>query len=297
MHEEEIESDANVGVEEDFCEVIVEDMGGYKETEPDLAEFEVADNHYVDVEICENLEDHFGDIACGDENGDSNDNGDDIRDDENIPDPLSDSDIEESRPFTYGLGPKELLGLGKTFNNADEFKYALLRYSLKTKYDIKMYKSSSNRLGSKCTHWIEEKCPWRVYCSFEKGRNKLMVKVFINEHICVRSGYIRLLKSGAIAQLFEERVRVNPKIKSQEMVDEIKREYNMIVSVHQCRRAKMLLAEKRKASHETHFARIWDYQGEILNKNKGSTMEIETIPGQYPEASKDSTVSTFVLKL
>jgi len=109
-----------------------------------------------------------------------------------------------------------------------------------------------------------------------------MVKVFINEHICVRSGYTRLLKSGAIAQLFEERLRVNPKIKSQEMVDEIKREYNMIVSVHQCRRAKTLLAEKRKASHETHFARIWDYQGEILKTNKGSTMEIETIPGPIP---------------
>jgi len=62
------------------------------------------------------------------------------------------------------------------------------------------------------------------------------------------------LKSGTIAQLWEERLRLNPKIKSQEMVVEIKREFNMIVTVHQCRRAKQLLRNKRKASHESHFA-------------------------------------------
>jgi hypothetical protein len=46
--------------------------------------------------------------------------------------------------------------------------------------------------------------------------------------------------------LYEERLRLNPKIKSQEMVDEIKREYNMIAIVHQCRRAKKLLRKKEK---------------------------------------------------
>lgn len=83
-----------------------------------------------------------------------------------------------------------------------------------------------------------------------------MIKVFINKHICVRLCYTKLLKSGDIAELFGKKLRVNLKIKSQEMVDEIKRKYNMIVSVHQCRRAKKLLADKRKVCHEFHFARI-----------------------------------------
>lgn len=66
------------------------------------------------------------------------------------------------------------------------------------------------------------------------------------------------------------------------MVAEIKREYNMIVGDEQCRRAKYLLSVKRKARHEAHFARLWDYQEEVCNSNMGSTMEVETIPGPVP---------------
>ena len=66
------------------------------------------------------------------------------------------------------------------------------------------------------------------------------------------------------------------------MVEEIKREYNMIVTLEQCRRAKATLAARRKAGHEAHFARLWDYQEEVLSSNVGSTMEVETIPGPVP---------------
>ena len=204
--QEAIESRENSSVEGDDCEVIVEDMAGYKESEPVL---QSDDNEFIDVPIRE--EDHFREAGCEDGNeyheGDD-DSGDDVWNDDHIPDPLSDDDrqdVEEKRrQFNYG--DDEILALGKTFNNAEEFKYVVLKYSLKTQYDIKFYKSSADRLGARCTQHEKEKCGWRVYCSFERGRNKLMVKVFMNTHICVRSGYTRLLKCGTIAQLFEERL-------------------------------------------------------------------------------------------
>uniref|UniRef100_A0A1J3H9G1 SWIM-type domain-containing protein n=1 Tax=Noccaea caerulescens TaxID=107243 RepID=A0A1J3H9G1_NOCCA len=279
--EEDVESSDNTSVEGDDCEVIVEDRAGYKELEPSLRSND--DGDFFEVEVCEDA--HFVEAGCEDANAeyDSDDIGHDMWDDEHIPDPLSDNDCEEEdHNRQFNSGSDELLALGKTFNNAGEFKYAVLMYSLKTQYDITFYKSSVDRLGVRCTQHIEEKCPWRVYCSFERGRNKLMVKVFINNHICVRSGYTKLLKSGAIALLWEERLRLNHKIKSQDMVDEIKREHNMIVTLSQCRRAKTLLSRRRKACHEAHFARIWDYQEEVRESNSGSTMEIETIPGPVP---------------
>ncbi|KAG7552389.1 hypothetical protein ISN45_Aa06g029910 [Arabidopsis thaliana x Arabidopsis arenosa] len=46
-----------------------------------------------------------------------------------------DDEYEAERPFTHGKRYEDLLALNKTFNNADEFKYALLWYSLKTEYD------------------------------------------------------------------------------------------------------------------------------------------------------------------
>lgn len=285
--EESVESDENSSLEGDDCEVIVEDRAGYKESDPVLRSDE---NEFVDIEVgvAKDISAYFGEAARDDGNTNANDDGyddsgDDIWNDDHIPDPLSDDDRdeeEEGRQFNYG--PDEILALGKTFNNAEEFKYAVLKYSLKTQYDIRFYKSSSDRLGAQCTKHDEEKCPWRVYCSFERARNKLLVKVFINTHNCVRSGYTKLLKSGTIAQLYEERLRINPKIRAVEMVAEIKREYNMIVGDEQCRRAKYLLSVKRKARHEAHFARLWDYQEEVRNSNMGSTMEVETIPEPVP---------------
>lgn len=202
---------------------------------------------------------------------------------------------EEGRQFNYG--PDDILAIGKTFNTVEEFKYTVLKYSLKTQYDIKFYKSSSDRLGAHCTQHVEEKCPWRVYCSFERGRNKLMVKVYNDSHICVRSGYTKLLKSGTIGQIFEERLRINPKIKSQEMVDEIKREYNMIVSPEQCRRAKSVLSARRKAvkgcetllgfgiTKKRFLNQMWDQQWRLRQSQD-----------QCQEACKDFTVFMFALK-
>ncbi|CAA7049184.1 unnamed protein product [Microthlaspi erraticum] len=229
--EDRAESKDDDPIDEDDCDcpAINEDAAGYKENEPEFFS-------------------RFGDDGPQEGGEAADDNGDDMWNDDLIPDPLTDDEDDailgvEGRPIPSR--PHEILALGKCFNNADEFKYALLTYSLKTEYDIKMYKSSSDRLGAKCTKHAEEKCPWRVYCSFEKSKNKLMVKFYENRHICTRSSYTKILKSRAIGQLFEERLRVNPKIKPEDMVAEIKREFNMIVT-------------------------------------EGTTMEVETIPGPLP---------------
>ncbi|CAD5324818.1 unnamed protein product [Arabidopsis thaliana] len=57
---------------------------------------------------------------------------------------------------------KEILTLGKTFGCVYEFKQAFLRYSLKTRYDIKLYMSSEKKLGAVCSD-TDYDCKWRVY--------------------------------------------------------------------------------------------------------------------------------------
>ncbi|WZZ28410.1 hypothetical protein YC2023_011811 [Brassica napus] len=74
---------------------------------------------------------------------------------------------------------------------AADFKYALVKYSLKTEYDVKLYKSTTKKLGAICS---SKECPWRVYCSFEKSRNKLMIKVYTAEHVCNKSGYSKMVE-------------------------------------------------------------------------------------------------------
>ena len=114
----------------------------------------------------------------------------------------------------------------------------------------------------------------------------MQVKVYINEHTCVRSGYSKMLKRSTITWLLVERLRLYPKLTKQEMVSEILREYNLVVSDEQCVKAKTKFVRERKASHEAHFARIWDYRAEELRKNKVTKFEIENIPGPIIESKQ-----------
>jgi len=104
------------------------------------------------------------------------------------------------------------------------------------------------------------------------------VKIYDDEHACVRSGYFKMLKQGKIAWLYRERLRKNPKITKQEMVSEIQREYNLVLTEDQCSKAKTKVLRENKRPHEDHFARIWDYRAEIFRSNPDSTFEIETTP-------------------
>lgn len=58
----------------------------------------------------------------------------------------------------------------------------------------------------------------------------MQVKVYINEHNCMKSGYSKMLKVSSIAWLFAERLRINRKFTKKEMGEEVKREYNLIAT-------------------------------------------------------------------
>ncbi|XP_010469626.1 PREDICTED: uncharacterized protein LOC104749643 [Camelina sativa] len=268
-------------VSEDDCEVVGDDYCdgiAYEDTGE-------ADRNCVGLEeiICEDMANQFGEDARDEEDLTDADSGDDIWDEEKIPDRLSDSEDEDNVDGDNHVEPEdaeEMLHLGKTFSSPNDFKLAVLRYSLKTRYDIKLYRSQSLKLGAKCTYVDEDgKCLWRCYCAYDKKKHKMQINRYEGKHRCVRSGYSHMLKRGTIAWLFSERLRKNPKITAHEMKAEIKREYNLEVSEEQCSKAKSKLRREASASHQEHFSQIWDYQAEILRSNEGSIFEIETIPG------------------
>ena len=126
----------------DDCEAIVDDPGGeIEEYENEVSEEEGC-GVQTEEEACEVFSSHFGDVASndGDENDESGD--DDCWNEDNTPDPVSyDDEEEEARREACedAASADEVLALGKMFSSASEFKQALRRYSLKTRYDIKLY--------------------------------------------------------------------------------------------------------------------------------------------------------------
>lgn len=179
----------------DDCEAVIDDPGDelVEEVEDNDVGEEEDESRGIRVEeqTCVVLSTHIGDIAMNDGVNDDESGDDDCWKEDQIPDPISSEDDEEDarrEAREDGASSDDVLVLGKTFSSADEFKQALFRYSLKTRYNIKLYISTQMRLAAVCLD-TEYDCPWRVYCSYEKRKHKLQIKVYINEHACVRSGY------------------------------------------------------------------------------------------------------------
>ena len=84
----------------------------------------------IEEEVVEDLSAHFGDDAQNEGDVSDGDSGDEIWDDDKIPDPLSSDDDEEEferrEEVANTLGCDELLYLGKTYGCASDFKVAFL---------------------------------------------------------------------------------------------------------------------------------------------------------------------------
>jgi len=251
-----------------------------------------------------NLAEEFPEFAGVEEDCSDDDPPDDVWEEDKIPDPFSSDDEDESRTREVhghrdAANEEVLLELKKTYNTPDDFKLAVLRYSLKTRYDIKLFRSEARIVAAKCSYVDKDgvQCPWKVYCSYEKTMHKMQIRTYVNNHICVRSGHSKMLKRSSIAYLFEERLRVNPKLTKYEMAAEILREYNLEVTPDQCAKAKTKVVKARNASHEAHFARVWDYQAEVIKQNPWTEFEIETTAGAVIGAKQRFFGYTFVLRL
>nr|VDD12291.1 unnamed protein product [Brassica oleracea] len=106
-------------------------------------------------------------------------------------------DGKRKSKFHGNLEKEPYFWLFQKFNSGLEFKDQLLKYSLKTQFDVKMARSDANRIAV------------ALYCSFEPPINKWMVKVCQLCYNHGKSSRVSMLKQGMIASLFREELRRN----------------------------------------------------------------------------------------
>lgn len=112
------------------------------------------------------------------------------------------------------------LKLRQVFENLDEFKDALVDYSLKGGWNIKLSRWRKDKYSAECgVEDIEHLCDWRIYCLYEEPIGKYMVKTVEDEHSCINDGYSKILKSKVIANLFLDDVRFDPEFIVRTMQD------------------------------------------------------------------------------
>lgn len=105
--------------------------------------------------------------------------------------------------------------------------------------------------------------------------HSFQVKGLCEDHTCKRDySHAALVNPDWIAKQFMKHLCARPKMKAREMREEVKKKFYCLVSRGQCYRAKKKALELVNGKLTEHYARIWDYGGEILRSNPGSTCKV-----------------------
>ncbi|XP_048624121.1 uncharacterized protein LOC106383428 [Brassica napus] len=195
----------------------------------------------------------------------------DKSDDEEDLDINFEEDLEMFRDENY---EDEIVDDDETFYSGEEFKKQVIKYILQSRRNVVYDRWEKTKIGAKCSG---RGCVWRIHCSVERSIQKWMVKVYVNTHTCHPTGKCKLIKSPAIAEVMLEKIRKEPEMSAPMIREEFREKYNIIISPEQAKIARRIVLDKLQAECNEHFARLKDYEMELLRSNPDSKIEINTI--------------------
>lgn len=189
---------------------------------------------------------------------------------------------EIMRPIKRGDG---MLYKKQTFFNGVAFKECFLDYALRTGENIKQYRYDKDKIGFKCAGGNEsEGCEWKIYASVLPSDNVWKVRVFVDKHSCVPNGECSMLKVPQIARLFVNKIREEPDYFIPMKIEEIIQEkWGITVSRPQCQAARNKAVRWTECEYDHQFSRLRDYAAELIESNKESTVEIDTLKNKKGE--------------
>jgi len=159
--------------------------------------------------------------------------------------------------------------LGMIFAGRVQFKDALIKYGLATRRHLNFPKDEKDRIKCKCS-W--KACPWMIYASKDKEHFK--EKTFNDVHQYPQRRDNRLVTAPRIADRFEHIIRANPSWRLLNIKETVLLEMGAEVSLSKIKRAKSIVMRRIYESCKGEYAKVFQYQAEILRTNPGSTVAV-----------------------
>ena len=217
----------------------------------------------------ESLEEESGNIGDneghgGDENGEEHggdENGEDHSDNE---DPFG---VEVPEEMRDGVNTnRSYFEVGMVFATKEKFYAQLDRYAMLNGVNLKVGASNKTSAVINC----EEGCPFRLYVASDDADSGFMVRTIRREHKCARAFGLRRASHNWIAGMYKDRVQDNPLMKRSELREEVKREWNVSVSLHKCKRAKKIIMGNLDGSYVDDFSKLEAYCNELRLSDPGT---------------------------
>ncbi|CAH9133824.1 unnamed protein product, partial [Cuscuta epithymum] len=165
-----------------------------------------------------------------------------------------------------------LIEVAMLFEDARQFKNAMVRYAVFHKRDIRYVKNTDTRVRIKCA----PPCPYNITASWEPWLKCFQVKVLESEHLCNLRFKLRIVSEKWIAETYEEKVLENPSMGAVELKELIKSELKINVSASMATRALRDIQKKTERDFKHQFMKLRNYAEECLRSIPDSTVVIHT---------------------
>ena len=129
--------------------------------------------------------------------------------------------------------PDPVFEKGMLFSDHKEFKRVVQSYRIKHGYPLLIVKNESRKVSYKC-----ENCEWYIYASRDHEKNFLLVKTYREKHTCFRAFHSRMVSARWIVVAWLKVFRGRTNIKSVEIKEGIKNQFQVDISLDKAFRAK-----------------------------------------------------------
>ncbi|KAK1307392.1 hypothetical protein QJS10_CPA10g01977 [Acorus calamus] len=121
------------------------------------------------------------------------------------------------------------LVVGQEYADVHAFRNALTSAAIASNFELHMVRSDQRRVTARCA---SEGCTWRVHASRLPQVPTFRVRTLTPEHTCVRSNDAGHRQATAkwIANCVRDRLRQNRNYKPREIVNDIQREYGVLIT-------------------------------------------------------------------
>ncbi|XP_056174657.1 uncharacterized protein LOC115667281 isoform X2 [Syzygium oleosum] len=179
-------------------------------------------------------------------------------------------------------GTNPVFIIGMTFEDATEFKDAILRYSVAEQRAIKYTKNTKKFVRARCA---QKNCNWMIYGAVDSKTGSFHLKKYIDEHICSITFENKRVSSVYLAKHFMILISAMPKINAPELKKLVREQLGVNVTLSQCRRTKLKVLKELQNNYKEGYAQMYDYLGELYTSSPASNFKMKVerpLPDSLP---------------
>ncbi|CAI9279934.1 unnamed protein product [Lactuca saligna] len=121
----------------------------------------------------------------------------------------------------------------------------------------------------------EKKCPWVLYASKWEQDVDWEIKTYEKEHICLQTRNVKACTYKSLAKKIVQQIESNPTVPTQDLQEQIQREYQVDISKMKVFKAKTEALNQVRDDYARQYTTLRYYVQELRTRNPGTTVKIK----------------------